>query len=141
MEISEQPSILKSKVSQVHPIRVMDLGKCFLGGLSPEKGHVDIHQVRFQVKSCCCSGAKSCLTLCDPMNCSRPSFAVLHCLREFAQKVMSLESVMPSNHLILCHTLLLLPSTFQHQGLVQEVSFSHQVAKGLVLQLQHQFFQ
>ena len=45
-------------------------------------------------------------------------------------KPMSIESVMPSNHLILCHPLLLLPSIFptQHQGLFQWVSSSHQVA-------------
>ena len=34
-------------------------------------------------------------------------------------KLISTESVMPSNHLILCHRLLLLPSVFQHQGLFQ----------------------
>ena len=34
---------------------------------------------------CCCSVAKSCLTLCDPMDCSMPGFPVLHCLPEFAQ--------------------------------------------------------
>ena len=33
--------------------------------------------------------------------------------------LMSIESVMPSNHLILCCPLLLLPSTSQHQGLFQ----------------------
>ena len=57
-------------------------------------------------------------------------------------KPMSLESVMPSNHLILCHPLLLLPSVFPgHQGLFQWVGSSHQVAKVLEFQLQHQFFQ
>ena len=35
--------------------------------------------------SCSCSVAKSCLTLCDPMDCSMPGFPVLHCLSEFAQ--------------------------------------------------------
>ena len=34
---------------------------------------------------CCCSVAKSCLTLCDPMDCSMPGFPVLHYLLEFAQ--------------------------------------------------------
>ena len=57
-------------------------------------------------------------------------------------KLMSIESVMPSNHLILCRPLLLpalhLP---QHQGLLQGVSSSHQVAKLLEFQLQHQSFQ
>ena len=34
---------------------------------------------------CCCSSVNSCLTLCDPVDCSRPGFPVLHCLLEFAQ--------------------------------------------------------
>ena len=34
---------------------------------------------------CCCSAAKLCLTLCNPMNCSTSSFPVLHCLLEFAE--------------------------------------------------------
>ena len=34
---------------------------------------------------CCCSVAKSCFTLCDPMDCSTPGFPVLHCPSEFAQ--------------------------------------------------------
>ena len=34
---------------------------------------------------CCCSVAKLCPTLCDPMNCSRPGFPVLHHLLQFAQ--------------------------------------------------------
>ena len=50
-------------------------------------------------------------TLCDPVDCSIPGFLVLHYLQEFAQ-LMSIESVIPSNHLILCHPLLLLLSIF-----------------------------
>ena len=34
---------------------------------------------------CCCSVAKLCLTLCDPMDCSTPGSPVLHCLLEFPQ--------------------------------------------------------
>ena len=49
--------------------------------------------------------------LCDPMDWSTPGFPVHHKLRELAQ-IMSIESEMPSNHLILCHPLLLLPSIF-----------------------------
>ena len=45
------------------------------------------------IGSCCCSVTKSCLTLCDPMDCSMPHFPVLHHLPELAQ---SIESVMPS---------------------------------------------
>ena len=57
-------------------------------------------------------------------------------------KPMSFESVMPSNHLILCRPLLLLPSIFsQYQGIFKWVSSSHQVAKVLEFQLQHQSFQ
>ena len=55
-------------------------------------------------------------------------------------KLMFIESVMPSNHLILCHPLLL-PSVFsQHQGL-SWVSSSYQVTKVLELQLQYQSLQ
>ena len=45
------------------------------------------------------------------MDYNTPGFSVLHHLPELAQ-IMSTESVMPSNHLILCHPLLLLPSIF-----------------------------
>ena len=45
------------------------------------------------------------------MDCSMPGFPVLHYLLEFF-KIMSIESVMPFNHLILCRPLLLLPSIF-----------------------------
>ena len=62
-------------------------------------------------KCYCCSVTKLCPTPCDPMNCSPPGFPVIHYLLEFAQ-LMSIESVMPSNQLILCRPLLLLPSTF-----------------------------
>ena len=49
--------------------------------------------------------------LCNTMNPSMPGLPVYHQLPEFTQP-MSTESVMPSNHLILCHPLLLLPSIF-----------------------------
>ena len=51
-------------------------------------------------------------------------------------KTMSIETVMPSNHLILCCPLLLLLSIFPNQGLFQWVGSLRQVAK--VLELQHQ---
>ena len=51
------------------------------------------------------SVAQSCPALCDPMDCSIPGFPVHHQL-----KLMSIASVMPSNHLSLCCPLLLLPS-------------------------------
>ena len=55
--------------------------------------------------------AQSCLTFCDPMDCSTPGFPVLHHIPELV-KLMSTESLMTSNHLILCHPLLLLLSIF-----------------------------
>ena len=45
------------------------------------------------------------------MDCTTPGFPVHHQLPELP-KLMSVESVMPPNHLILCHPLLLLPSIF-----------------------------
>ena len=57
------------------------------------------------------SFAQSCPTLCDLMDCSMQGFPVHHQFLECAQ-LMSIELVMPSNHLILCHPLLLLPSIF-----------------------------
>ena len=54
------------------------------------------------------SVAQSCLTLCNPMNCSMPSLPVHHQHLEFT-KLTSIESVMPSSHFILCRPLLLLP--------------------------------
>ena len=56
------------------------------------------------------SVAQSGTTHCDPMDCSMPVFSVCHQLLEL--KLMSIESVMPSNHLILCHPFLLPPSIF-----------------------------
>ncbi|XDC72732.1 hypothetical protein R6Z07F_003905 [Ovis aries] len=53
------------------------------------------------------SVAQSCRTLCNPMNRSTPGLPVHHQLPEF--KLTSIESVMPSSHLIICRPLLLLP--------------------------------
>ena len=51
---------------------------------------------------------QSCPTLCDPMNCSMPGLPV-HRQSRSPPKLMSIEAVMPSSHLILCCPLLLLP--------------------------------
>ena len=56
-------------------------------------------------------------------------------------RLMSIESVMPSSHLILCRPLLLLPPIPPSIRVFQWVSSSHQVAKVLEFQLQHQCFQ
>ena len=56
------------------------------------------------------SVTQSCLTLCNTMDCSTPYCPVHH--QQSLLILMSIESVMPSNHLILCRPLLLLPSMF-----------------------------
>ena len=53
---------------------------------------------------------QSCMTLCELMDCSTPGFPLFH-HHQSLLKLMSTESVMPSNHLILCRPLLL-PSAF-----------------------------
>ena len=72
---------------------------------------------------CCCSLTKLCLTLCDPMECSMPGHPVHHQLPELAQT--HVQSVMPSNHLILCHPLLLPPSIFPSIRVFSNESFLH----------------
>ena len=71
----------------------------------------------YQVTPQFSSVTQSCLSLCDPVNCSTPGLPVHHQLPEFSQ--MSIESVMPLNHLILCRPLLLLPSIFPASGSFQ----------------------
>ena len=56
------------------------------------------------------SVAQLCPTLCNPMACSTPGFLSITNSWSLL-KLMSIESMMPSNHLILCHPLLL-PSIF-----------------------------
>ena len=104
----------------------------------------------YQLFFCTCSAlsvsqfssiAQSCLTLCNPMDCSMPSFTVLHHLLELAQAHIHWvgETIQSSDSLSSPS-----PPAFnlsQLQGLFQWVSSSHHVAKALELQLQHQFFQ
>ena len=57
------------------------------------------------------SVTQSCPTLCDPMDCSTPGFPVYHQLPELTQ-THTIQSALPSSHLILCRPLLLPPSIF-----------------------------
>ena len=63
------------------------------------------------------------------------SFTISQCLL----KLTSIELVMPSNHLTLCHPLILLPSISPGSGYFPMIGSSHQMSK--VLELQHQSFQ
>ena len=84
------------------------------------------------------SVTQSCLTLCNPIDCKTPGYPVHHQLLELA-KLMSIESVMPSNHLILCLPLLLPPSVFPSIRVFSNKSvLCYQVVKVLEIQLQHQ---
>ena len=53
----------------------------------------------------------SSVWLCNPVNCSIPGFSALHHVLELI-RLMFIESVMPSKHLISCHPLLLMPPIF-----------------------------
>ena len=89
----------------------------------------------------CCSVAKLCPTLCHLVDCSTPGFPVFHYLPESTQTHVHWvgDATQPSHPLP--HSFLLAFSLSQNQGLFQWVSSSHQVAKVLEFQLQHQSFQ
>ena len=87
------------------------------------------------------SVSQSCLTLCEPMNCSTPGLPVHHQLPEFTQTHAHwvsdatqpshpLSSPSPPAH-----------NPLQYQGLFKWVNSSHEVAKVLEFQLQHLSFQ
>ena len=81
------------------------------------------------------SVAQSCLTLCDPINCSTPGLPIHHKLPEFTQthahRVGDAIQPLPSPSSPA-------PNPSQNQGLFQRVNSLHEVAKVLELQLQHQ---
>ena len=87
------------------------------------------------------SVAQWCLTLCNPMDCSTPGLPVYHQLPEFSQTpVHWVSDAIQTSHPLSSPS----PPAFnlsQHQGLFKWVSTSHQVARVLEFQLQHQSFQ
>ena len=86
----------------------------------------------------CCSILQSCLTLCNPMDCSTPGCPVLHHLPEPAQThVHHVDGAIQPPHPLLPLSLPAL-NLSQHQGIFQWIGSLHQVAKVLGLQLQHQ---
>ena len=70
------------------------------------------------------SVVQSCPTLCDPMACSMPGFPVHHQLQNLL-KLMSIISVMPSNHLILCRSFPLLTSILPNIRVFSNESVLH----------------
>ena len=87
------------------------------------------------------SVAQLCLTLCNPMNRSMPGLPVHHQLPEFTQTHVHQvgDAIQPSHPQLSPSPPAL--NLSQHQGLFQCVGSSHQVAKVLELQLQHQSLQ
>ena len=83
----------------------------------------------------------SCVRLCDPMDRSMPGFPLHHQLLEFTQTHLHWvgDAIQPSYPLTFPSPSAL--NLSQHQGLFRWVSSSHQVAKVMELQLQHQSFQ
>ena len=73
---------------------------------SSVNGHLGCFHVLSSVQFS--SFTQSCLTLCNPMNHSTPGHLSITNSRSLP-KLMSIESVMPSSHIIFCHPLLLLP--------------------------------
>ena len=96
-----------------------------------------IHSASGQVRSV----AQSCLTLCDPVNCSMPGLPVHHQLLEFTQTHAHRvgDAIQPSYPLSSPSSPA--PNPSQHQGLFQWVNSPREVAKVLEFQLQHQSLQ
>ena len=87
------------------------------------------------------SVAQSCPTVCDPMNCSMPGLPVHHQLPEFTQTHAHRvgDTIQPSHPLSSPSPPA--PNPSQHQSLFSMSHSSHEVAKVLEFQLQHQSFQ
>ena len=85
--------------------------------------------------------AQSCTTLCDPMYHNTPGLPVHHQLPEFTQTHAHQvgDAIQPSHPLLSPSPPA--PNPSQHQGLFQWVSSSHEMAKVLEFQPQHQSFQ
>ena len=103
---------------------------------------ISLEGMMLKLKLEMCSSAQSCPTLCDPMNRSTPGLPVHHQLPEFWTQThvhWVSDSIQPSHTLALASPPAL--NISQHQGLFKWVSSSHEVAKVLEFQLQHQSLQ
>ena len=107
----------------------------FLGVLDRTRKYVNLCIYQFS------SVAQSCPTLCDPMNRNTPGLPVHHQLPEFTQTHVHRvrDAIQPSHPLSSPSPPA--PNPSQHQSLFQWVNSSHEVAKILEFQLQHQSFQ
>ena len=96
--------------------------------------HCNFSSVQFS------SVAQLCPTLCNPMNCSMPGLPVHHQLPEFTHTLVHRvgDAIQPSHPLSSPSPPA--PNPYQHQSLFQWVNSSHEVAKVLEFQRQHQSF-
>ena len=111
----------KSLVSRNDSFLYLTLVSSFLGGKKRNfNDEIKIHAAYFSQSSISSvqyvsvqfsSFVQSCPTFCDPMNRSTPGLPAIT-NSQSSLKLMSIELVMPSNHFILCHPLLPLPSIF-----------------------------
>ena len=85
------------------------------------------------------SVAQPCLTFCDPVTAARQASLSITNSRSML-KLMSIEQVMPSSHLILCHPLLL-PSTFPSVRVFPNESVIRIKCQSVGVSLQHLSFQ
>ena len=91
---------------------------------------------------CCCFCSLSCVRLFAAPWTAAHQASLRFTVSQMLPKFMFIKSVMPSNHLILCHPLLLLPSIFPSMRVFSnELVLCIRLTKVLELQLQHQSFQ
>ena len=104
------------------PTEPSEKPSCYIGC------HANIQSVQFS------SVAQSCPTLCDPKNHSTPGLPV-HPNSQSSLRLTSIESVMPSSHLILCLPFSSCPLSLPASGSFPMNQHSHEVAKVLEFQL------
>ena len=112
-QILKDATEIKGPVGFTTMLKTIVLLYCFLIHINKEKNADSrtkwyIYIQRFEDSVQFSSVAQSCLTLCDPMNRSMQASLSITNSRS-SLRLTSIESVMPSSHLILCPPLLLLP--------------------------------
>ena len=132
----QNSSWAKSYLNEYSPINAVS-PSCLVSLINS----LQMNLVSFSVQVQFSSVAQSCPTLCNSMDCSAPGFPVHHQLPEPTQThVHHVGNAIQPSHPLSSPS----PPTFdlsQHQGLFKWLSSSHQMAKILEFQLQHQSFQ
>ena len=124
----QRPQLLSNAFS-IQPLCLDSSNQLYFRPRSGKAEQASLYSVQFS------SVAQSCLTLCDPMNCSMPGLPVHHQLPEFTKTRVHRvsDAIQPSHPLSSPSPPAANPS--QDQGLFQWVNSSHEVAKVLEFQL------